>query len=168
MIPRVLAAGALAIGFAAASASLEAQTAKRAAPVPRAPDGKPSLQGVWDFRTLTPLERPANLADKAFLSEEEAARLQKQNADRRAKLLEPSDPNAPKRAPGGGGLAVGGYNDFWLDGGVKVVGDRRTSLIIDPPNGRLPDLQPGVARQVGSLTEDLPLQRPIRVLSAGT
>ena len=168
MIPRVLAAGALAIGFAAASASLEAQTAKRAAPVPRAPDGKPSLQGVWDFRTLTPLERPANLGDKQFLTEEEAARIHKQNADRRAKLLEPSDPNAPKRAPGGGGVAVGGYNDFWLDGGVTVVGDRRTSLLIDPPNGRLPDLQPGVARQVGSLTEDLPLQRPIRVLSAGT
>jgi hypothetical protein len=145
------------------------QTAKKAsAPVPRASDGKPSLQGVWDFRTLTPLERPANLGDKQFLSEDEAARIQKQNADRRAKLLEPSDPKAPPRAPGGGGLAVGGYNDFWLDGGVRVVGDRRTSLIIDPPNGRLPELKPGVQRQVGSLWEDLPLQRPVRVLSAGT
>jgi hypothetical protein len=168
MTPHVLGAGVLAIGLAAASVSLEAQTAKAAGSVPRAPDGKPSLQGVWDFRTLTPLERPANLGDKQFLTEEEAARLQKQNADRRAKLLEPSDPNAPRRAPGGGGQAVGGYNDFWLDGGVTVVGDRRTSLLIDPPNGRLPDLRPGVPRQVGSLVEDLPLQRPIRVLSAGT
>jgi hypothetical protein len=158
----------LAIGLAAASISVETQTANKGAPVRRAPDGKPSLQGIWDFRSLTPLERPAALGDKQFLTKEEAAAIQRQNADRRARLLEPSDPNAPRRAPGGGGLAVGGYNDFWLDGGVKVVGDRRTSLIIDPPNGRLPELKPGVARQVGSLTEDLPLQRPVRVLSAGT
>src|SRR5258706_4458722 len=163
MTPRSLAAGIAllaVVGLTAPPIAGQTQTAKKA-PVPRAPDGKPSLQGVWDFRTLTPLERPANLGDKAFLSEDEAARIQKQNADRRAKELEPSDPNAPKRAPGGGGLAVGGYNDYWLDFGEKVVGNRRTSLIIDPPNGRLPDLKPGVQRQVGSLWEDLSLERPI-------
>ena len=103
MTPRVLGAAMLAIGLAAASISVEAQTANKGAPVPRAPDAKPSLQGVWDFRSLTPLERPAALGDKPFLTEEEAAAIQKQNADRRAKLLEPSDPNAPRRAPGGGG-----------------------------------------------------------------
>jgi hypothetical protein len=133
----------------------------------RGPDGKPNLQGIWDFRSLTPLERPANLADKKVLTEEEAANLERQNTERRARANAPGEVRTTPREPGGGGRAVGGYNDFWLDGGVKVVGDRRTSLIIDPPDGRLPALRPGVPHQVGSLMEDLPLSRPIRVLSAG-
>ena len=71
---------------------------------------------------------------------------------------------------GGGGRAVGGYNDFWLDYGTNVIGDRRTSLIIDPPNGRLPELtvEGEALRQVGSLAEDLPIDLPLRVRSAGT
>ena len=62
---------------------------------------------------------------------------------------------------------MGGYNDFWFDGGVTVVGDRRTSLIVDPPDGRLPPLRTGAPHQIGSLTEDRPLPRPIRVLATG-
>jgi hypothetical protein len=65
-------------------------------------------------------------------------------------------------------VAVGGYNDFWFDGGVSVVGDRRTSLIVDPPDGRVPSLASGAPRQIGSLMEDLPLQLPVRVLATGT
>jgi hypothetical protein len=155
-------------------ASTQAQTtpatprAGSSAAAPRSPDGKPSLEGFWDFRTLTPLQRPENLKGKSVLTEDEAKDLQAQNANRRARAAAPSDVNAPPRKPGGGGRAVGGYNDFWLDGGVTVVGDRRTSLIVDPPDGRLPALQPGVPQQIGSLVEDLPLERPIRVLSAGT
>jgi hypothetical protein len=155
--------------LAAASVTAQAQSAKTAAPpMPRGPDGKPDLQGFWDFRTLTPLERPANQADKPFLTEEEAGALQQQNTDRRARAAAPGDVKAASRVPGGGGRAVGGYNDFWLDGGVSVVGDRRTSLIVDPPDGRVPPLKAGAPHQIGSLIEDMPRQQPIRVLSTGT
>jgi hypothetical protein len=141
--------------------------AKPAANVPRGPDGKPDLQGFWDFRTLTPLERPANLKDKAFLTEEEASALQKQTATRRAAAAAPSQTRQEPRAPGGGAAAVGGYNDFWLDFGSNVVGDRRTSLVVDPEDGRLPARKPGVAYQAGSLMADMPPQYPMRVLSTG-
>ena len=134
----------------------------------RGPDGRPNLQGVWDFRTITPLERPETVGDEAFLSEEEAAVLEEQREALNARLLEPSDVNRAPREPGGGGLAVGGYNNFWLDFGTNVVDDRRTSLIVDPPNGRLPALAQGAPHQVSSLWEDLDMERPIRTLSAGT
>ena len=172
MIPRrlhALLAGAALMVLVTPPAFGQTQAVSKAStPVPRTADGKPSLEGFWDFRTLTPLQRPASLADKSFLTEDEARNLQEQNTARRARAAAPSDVNAAPRQPGGGGRAVGGYNDFWLDGGVTVVGDRRTSLIVDPPDGRLPSVRPGAPQQVGSLMEDLPLQRPIRVLSAGT
>jgi len=142
--------------------------ARGATPALRTPDGKANLEGTWDFRTLTPLERPANLGEQTFLTEKEAATIQDQNAALRARLAAPSEVRNEPRAPGGGGRAVGGYNDFWLDFGSTVVGDRRTSLVVDPPDGRLPALKPGALNQVGSLWEDLALERPIRVLSAGT
>jgi hypothetical protein len=135
--------------------------------IPRTADGKPDLQGFWDFRTLTPLERPEQFKDKPFLTEEEAAEIEQRNAERRARAAAPSDLDREPRKPGGGGAAVGGYNDFWMDGGVTVVGDRRTSLIVDPPDGRLPALVPGVRRQVGSMVEDLELGRPVRILATG-
>ena len=116
---------------------------------------------------MTPLERPANLANKPFLTEEEAKTLQEQNADRRARAAAAADPRDSPRAPGGGGQAVGAYNDFWIDSGSSVVGDRRTSLIVDPPDGRVPATVPGVPRQAGSLMEDLAAAPPIRVLATG-
>src|SRR5262249_41529813 len=95
---------------------------------PRTPDGQPDLQGIWTNQTLTPLERPKELGDKAFMTEQEAAAFEKQgiqatNADR----------------PGREG-DVGSYNNFWFDRGTKVVKTRRTSLIIDPADGRVPAL----------------------------
>src|SRR5579871_2986692 len=100
------------------------------AAAPLTPDGHPDLQGIWTNATLTPLERPASLANKEFLSEQEAAdfarsALQDVDADRR---------------DGGGAVDVNrAYNEFWRDRG-KVVPSRRTSLIIDTPNGRIPPL----------------------------
>ena len=137
--------------------------------VPRAPDGKPDLQGVWDFRTMTPLQRPSGLAEQEFLTAEEAAEQEAAITARRAQALEPSEVRTEPLPAGGGGLAVGAYNDFWLDYGTNVVGDRRTSLIVDPPDGRLPPLTPDgeKLRQVGSLWEDLAIEPPIRVRSAG-
>jgi hypothetical protein len=162
-LPASLAA-VLAVVLLPAAVMTQAPRAGQRASIPRTPDGKPDLQGFWDFRTLTPLERPTRLGNKAFLTEEEARTLQQQNTDRRARAAEASDPRAAPRTPGGG---VGGYNDFWFDGGVTVVGDRRTSLIVDPEDGRVPALKPGVVRQVGSLAKDLAEPPPIRVLATG-
>ncbi len=104
--------------------------------------GAPDLQGVWDFRTITPLQRPEDLGDKAFLTEEEAAERENAAIERDVELWEAD----ARRTEAGG--SVGGYNNFWMDRGTRVVGTRRTSLITDPPNGRLPEMtDEGRARQ---------------------
>jgi hypothetical protein len=166
-LPAAIAA-VLAVAMLPMSARAQTPSAKPSSPaVPRTPDGKPDLQGFWDFRTLTPLERPAGQADKAFLTEQEANNFQQQNADRRSRANAASEPRAAARAPGGGAAAVGAYNDFWIDSGSTVVGDRRTSLIVDPPDGRVPAAKPGAPRQAGSLMEDLAAVPPIRMLATG-
>ena len=101
---------------------------------PRTPWGAPDLQGIWDFRTATPLERPEDREGQAFLTAEEAASIEQERIDRNSRLWEA----APRRTEAGSN--VGGYNNFWLDFGTSVVEDRRTSLIVDPPDGRVPDL----------------------------
>src|SRR4029453_9972030 len=93
---------------------------------PRTPDGQPDLQGIWTNATITPLERPAAMKDKAFLTEEEAAAIEKRTADNRAANDKP------------GTLESGRYNRFWYDDGTKVLAPRQTSLVVDPPNGRVP------------------------------
>ena len=99
---------------------------------PRTPWGAPDLQGIWDFRTATPLERPEDRKDQAFLTAEEAASIERERVDRNTRLWEA----APRLTEAGSN--VGGYNNFWLDFGTNVVEDRRTSLIVDPPDGRVP------------------------------
>ena len=101
---------------------------------PRTPWGAPDLQGVWDFRTITPLQRPEELGDQEFLTEEEAASREQAAVARDIELWEA----APRRTEAGG--SVGAYNNFWMDRGTNVIETRRTSLIIDPPNGRMPPL----------------------------
>jgi hypothetical protein len=106
---------------------------KKAWTAPHTPDGQPDLQGYWSSATLTPLERPAELAGKPFLTEQEAAAYEKQllqtgNRDRREANAETDVGRA--------------YNEFWFERGNKVVGTRRTSLIVDPPDGRIPPLMP--------------------------
>ena len=135
---------------------------------PRTLDGRPDLQGVWDFRTVTPLERPEDLSDRAFLTEEEAAEIEAGAAERRNRGLAPSQVRTEPLPAGGGGAAVGGYNEFWFDRGTNVVGNQ-TSLIIDPPDGRLPALtaRGETLHQVGSPLEDLPMTRPVRVRTVG-
>ena len=109
---------------------------------PRTDWGAPDLQGIWDFRTITPMERPEDLGDKAFLTEEEAAERERRAVERDIELWEAD----ARRTEAGG--SVGGYNNFWMDRGTRVIGTRRTSLIIDPPNGRLPEMtEEGTARR---------------------
>ncbi|SVA35582.1 uncharacterized protein METZ01_LOCUS88436 [marine metagenome] len=96
----------------------------------RTPWGDPDLQGTFTNKTITPLERPEELADKEYLTAEEVASQEQARLDRNERLLHA----APQRTVAGGN--VGGYNNFWLDGGTRPTG--RTSLIFDPPSGRMP------------------------------
>ena len=92
----------------------------------RTPWGDPSLEGVWTGSTLTPVERPTELAGKEVLTEEEVAALERE-ADQNRLVERAARDNDP-----------GTYNQIWFDPGTRVVGDRRTSLIVDPPDGRIP------------------------------
>src|SRR4249919_801114 len=108
-------------------AILPLQAQKKWAP-PHTPDGQPDLQGVWGFATITPLERPNDLAGKQFFTQSEAVEyeksfLERNNRDRRDGPTESDVSRA--------------YNDFWWDSGSRIVPTRRTSLIIDPPDGKL-------------------------------
>ncbi len=135
--------------------------------VPRTPWGAPDLQGVWDFRTITPLERPDDLIGQELLTDEEAAQLEQEAVDRIERLAAPSEVERGRLPEGGGGRAVGAYNNFWFDEGTRVVEDKRTSLIVDPADGKLPALKPGAVEQLGSATEDLPGHRPVRYRAGG-
>lgn len=109
-------------------------------------DGYPDLQGNWSNATVTPLERPAG--QPPVLSKEIVARIEKGVQDRIERLALPSDPDRPAPPQGGDGSTgaagnVGGYNNFWIDAGERVAvvnGEYRTSLIVDPPDGKVPAL----------------------------
>jgi hypothetical protein len=94
---------------------------------PRTPDGHPDLQGNWSSSTITPLERPRELANKPFFTPQEAAEYEAQTSTTRA--------NGPDLAPG---TIVD--ERVWWERGTKVVQTLRTSLIVDPPDGRVPAL----------------------------
>ena len=117
--------------------SASGQSAKPAAP--RMADGTPDLQGTYTFATITPLQRPSALAGKDVLSPEEAAKFEASENDRLNRDL--FDPEKGQPSAGYPGRADGGvlsYNDFWYERGSELTADRRTSLIIDPPDGRIP------------------------------
>ena len=119
--------------------------------VPRTPDGQPDLQGYWTTQTFTPLERPEHLADKEFFTEEEAAELQAQltaaGVDPSARdAVNIADPEARERRlyqVNRDPSYIHYDNEIWLRTRVpKGLSSRRTSLITDPPNGRIPPLTP--------------------------
>ena len=135
---------------------------------PRTPWGDPDLQGTYTNKTTTPLQRPEDLADREFLTQEEVANRERAALDRNEQLLLA----AARRTTVGGN--VGAYNNFWLDGGTRPTG--RTSLIFDPSNGRLPAMTPGAeriraaareARAEADTWEDLELNDRCMIWQAG-
>jgi hypothetical protein len=142
-----------AILIAAAVSSAIAITAQERASQPwRAPtatDGRPDLQGVWTNATLTPLERPARFAGRAYMTEAEAAEMESQAVSTfEQQAADRADSAAAPRA----GAAVGSYNQaVWSDPDRKVVSTRQTSLVIDPPDGRVP-VRPEAEQQRDAMT----------------
>ena len=132
LVATVLVFAVLAVAVMA-TAPVSAQTTP-AAPVsndawthPRTAWGDPDLQSIWTNETITPFERPVEDQGKRFLTENEAAEIEEQVAQRRAA-------GDGKSAPG----SVGAYNQIWLDAGTRFLPTRQTSLVVDPPDGRVP------------------------------
>ena len=127
--------------------------AQPAQSLPRTPDGRPDLQGVYDIATMTPLEREAGTP--LVMTKEEAARLEKTRAERVTRAAQPSDGNRKPPPVGGDGSQgaagnVGGYNNFWIDNGTEffsIDGQKRMSIIVDPPDGKIPELTPAGKRR---------------------
>ena len=133
--------------------------------MPRLPDGHPDLQGLYDVATMTPLERPAGLGERLILTKEEAAALEQYEQQRQAKNDAPLKGDRDAPPVGGenttpksflevlekaGGGAVGGYNNFWLAGGMNIItvnGEKRSSIIVDPPDGKVPPMKPEARRR---------------------
>ena len=131
---------ALAAGLLLAPALAGAQDENWTAP--RTAWGTPDLQGVWDFSTITPMERPTDLAETEVLSDEQAAALEARSEAAQAAR----DTETPFDT-------VGNYNQFWFDPVSSVVDTRRTSLVVDPPDGRIPAKTPDAQARFEAGTE---------------
>ncbi len=139
--------------------------ARRVSAIPRAVDGHPDLQGTFDVATITPLERTPEFGDRLVLTEKEAAALEagEQQWNERLSANLSGDRTAPPvggdtsptttyldRLFRAGGGVVGGYNNFWLAGGTQVVtvdGQKRSSIVVDPPDGRVPRMKPDAQKR---------------------
>ena len=136
-------------GLAVVGLVLAQAAAAQSGDIPRTPTGRPDLSGTYDVSTLTPMERPEELGKKLVLSEEDAAEIAERQRQRRAERNAPSDPE--RGAPPEGG-SVGGYNNVYIDNGdgaFQISGQWRTSILVDPPNGRYPLRVPGAPARRG-------------------
>lgn len=119
---------------------------------PRTVDGVPDLQGMWTSNTITPLSRPTEFGDKLVLNREEAMQLEQNVADYSAEQDQPSDPD--REAPAKGRIELAdSYNNFWFDDGTLVAeynGEYRSSLIVDPANGQIPDYTAAAEQRIAA------------------
>jgi len=157
----VSAVGFLAVAAIVSAPQLSAQSAA-AGPkkiLARTADGHPDLSGMYDVATMTPLQRPAEFGNRRALTREEAAEMEQYEKQRQDKNAQPSSPDREAPPVGGdkspthsyletlfrfGGGVVGGYNTFWISPGdsfAVVNGEKRTSLIVDPPDGQVPAMK---------------------------
>jgi hypothetical protein len=135
---------------AAISAAQPSHTARSA--IPRTPDGRPDLQGTWDFAQLTPLERPNAFEGKTAITDEEAEEFAQQRIETTHK----------DRRDGGAAADVErAYNDFWWDFGTRIA--RQPSLVVDPADGRIPDTTPEAKQRAADRRNkfDNPEERPL-------
>ena len=118
---------------------------------PRTSWGHPDLQGTWSTATITPFERTAEFAGKEFLTEAEAAEFERRTLQ---------NTNRDRRDGGATADVARAYNDFWWDSGTRVVATRRTSLVVDPPDGRVPALTADAQRRQNALAEERKTRGP--------
>jgi len=104
--------------------------AAASAAIPRLADGHPDFAGIWTNKSVTPLQRPAELGEKAFFTAEDAEAFRQASLARRDRDNRTNDVNDVLNA----------YNDFWWDSGTEILPNMRTSIIVDPVNGRMPAL----------------------------
>jgi hypothetical protein len=128
--------------FLIAVRAMAAMAAVLLAPLTAA--GQADLQGLWTNATITPFERPKDLAGKEFFTTEEAAAYEKRIAE---------NSNRDKRGATAEADVAGAYNDFWFDRGSRIVPTRRTSLVIDPPDGKVPPLTPEAQKAAAERAE---------------
>ena len=135
--------------------------------VPKTEWGQPDLQGVWNFNSETPLQRPEEFGDREFLTAEEIqqARIDREQSRAEADAKEAElnvNPEAPPVAE-----SSGGYNNFWFE--RAAIGENvRTSLITHPRNGRLPERVEGSLVHTANLGPDVPGERPVRAIFGGS
>jgi hypothetical protein len=143
---RCLLVGLLVLG----AVPLSAQPKKHA--IPRTADGRPDLQGTWDFAQLTPFERPSEFAGKDNVTDEEAETFAQKRIETTHK----------DRRDGGAEADVArAYNDFWWDFGTRIA--KQTSLVVDPPDGRVPAQTADAQKRVADRRNryDNPEERPL-------
>jgi len=127
--------------------------------VPRTECGAPDLQAVWKHSSIIPFERPRELGDKRFYTEEEALKIEQAEQQRFDEDNEPLDPNRPPPVAAESLPPIGNYDLFWREDAQfipTISGEMRTSAIIDPPNGRMPEVLPGVMDKLRDLRANLP------------
>jgi hypothetical protein len=136
---------------------------------PRTKEGHPDFSGMYDVATMTPLERPAEAGGRLVLTKEEAAAAEEYERQRQVKNDAPLAGDRAAPPVGGenttpksylevlekfGGGVVGGYNNFWLAGGMNLItvdGQKRSSIIIDPPDGKMPQMKPEARQRIARL-----------------
>ncbi|MBM18114.1 MAG: hypothetical protein CL947_03560 [Epsilonproteobacteria bacterium] len=159
MMKKWLAVGAVGLIGVGLASVVVAQEADRTMPM-QTPDGQPDVSGIFTFRTITPFQRPSQFADQETLDAETAAAFEASERTRQNRdLFDPERGSGGYRPRAEGGVLS--YNEFWYERGIELTSDKRTSLIVDPSNGRLPERVPQ------STNSDMPqLTREERVARA--